>query len=353
MRPRKIGILTLHYGLNYGGVLQAYATKEILKALGYYPVIIDRIPDVLGRKYPLKRKFVHPFTQRAFSRFRREDLRPISPPVFSSEELSTMLSKGFYGVVVGSDQVWRKGVFSVNGDYYLIHQQSLNLKKVAFAASTGVAEWEYDEEETAEISAALKGFDGISVREEESVPMLKEHCGVDALSILDPTLLAPPTIYDNLCKKATLSGQGSLVTYILDWNEEKRTIIAEACKTTGSHAQHILPETSHRNGIIGRILHTDISVYDWVNQIATADFVVTDSFHGMAFSIIFNKQFVVMGNAARGMARFTSLLNQLNLTNRLTVGTLPVIDEPIDYCVVNRELSKLRQQGINFLHNYL
>lgn len=349
----KVGILTLHYGLNYGGVLQTYATMKTLKSLGYDPIIIDRLPNSFSRRYPFVRKLVHPFTQRAFYLFRRDELQPITRPVFNSTDLTDLLSKDYYGVVVGSDQVWRKGVFSVDGDYYLIHQQHLPLKKVAYAASTGIATWEYDHQETDEIAQALKTFSALSVREEESIPMLQDNCGVNVKAILDPTLLADPSIYDSLKKKAKLSGKGKLVTYILDWTSSKRQIIEQACAEKSLAAQHILPKNKRRKGLLSRIIHQDPSVYDWVNQIATADFVVTDSFHGMAFSIIFNKQFIAIGNAARGLARFTSLLNQFNLTNRLTTEHLPDISQNIDYTFVNAILKQKREEGISFLNNSL
>lgn len=353
MNIKKVGILTLHYGINYGGVLQTYATKETLKHLGYEPVILDRLPNTFSRKYPLIRKYAHPFTQRAFYLFRKHELQPISRPVFTSDELTALLKEDYYGIVIGSDQVWRKEVFSVDGDYYMIHQQDLPIRKVAYSASTGVAHWQYDEKDTQQIKQALSKFDGLSVREAESVPVFKEHCGLDVKNILDPTLLAAPEIYTPLCKKAKLSGKGKLVTYMLDWTPEKLRIVRETAKQTGLEIQHILPTVNKRKGLLSRVMYQDPSVYDWVNQIATADFVVTDSFHGMAFSIIFHKQFVVIGNPDRGMARFTSLLNHFDIAHRLTQDVMPDISRSIDYVDVDMKLGDLRKTGIDFLKNNL
>ena len=353
MNIKKVGILTLHYGINYGGVLQTYATKETLKHLGYDPVILDRLPNTFSRKYPLIRKYAHPFTQRAFYLFRIHELQPISRPGFTSDELTALLKEDYYGIVIGSDQVWRKEVFSVDGDYYMIHQQDLPIRKVAYSASTGVAHWQYDEKETQQIKHALSKFDGLSVREAESVPVFKEYCGLDVKNILDPTLLAAPEIYTPLCKKAKLSGKGKLVTYMLDWTPEKLRIVRETAKQTGLEVQHILPTVNKRKGLLSRVMYQDPSVYDWVNQIATADFVVTDSFHGMAFSIIFHKQFVVIGNPDRGMARFTSLLNHFGIAHRLTQDVMPDISRAIDYVDVDMKLGELRKTGIDFLKNSL
>lgn len=353
MSNKKVGVLTLHYGLNYGGVLQTYATMQILRALGYSPVIIDRLPDSFSRNYPLRRRFAHPITQRAFYLFRKNELQPITRPVFTSDELSELLSKDFHAVIIGSDQVWRKEVFPVNGDYYMINQQNLPIKKIAFAASTGVGYWQYDAQETEAIATALSKFSDISVREAESVPLFKEHCSIDVKNILDPTLIASPEIYKPLCKKSKLSGKGKLVTYMLDWTDEKHQLANDAAKCLGIDIQHILPIEKKKKGLFSRIINQDVSVYDWVNQIATADFVVTDSFHGMAFSIIFNKQFVVIGNPNRGMARFNSLLNHFGITERLTQSTLPDISQSIDYKQVNSIHNKLRDEGINFLKSSL
>jgi len=353
MTNRKVGVLTLHYGLNYGGVLQTYATMQTLKSLGYEPVLIDRLPDKFSRLYPLVRKYGHPFTQRAFHLFRKNELQPISRPLFSSQELTELLEDDFYGIVVGSDQVWRKEVFSVGGDYFLIKQRDLQIKKVAFAASTGVGYWQYDKLETDDITKSLKQFTGLSCREAESVPLFKMNCGLDVKNILDPTLIADPQIYQDLCAKAKVSAKGKLVTYMLDWNKEKKSIVSQASEQSGLEVQHILPLDKKRKGRISRFVYQDPSVYDWVNQIVTADFVVTDSFHGMVFCIIFNKQFVVIGNPERGMARFSSLLNQFGISNRLTERELVNISQLICYDGVNSKLLKYRTEGINFLNNSL
>lgn len=352
---KKVGILTLHYGLNYGGVLQTFATMQTLRQLGYDPEIIDRLPDSFSRNYPLIRTLVHPFTQRAFYQFRKKELQPISRPVATSKELTELLRHGnYHAIVVGSDQVWRKEVFSVDGDYYLIHQKDLPLKKIAYSASTGVGYWQYDDAETRQIADALKTFSGLSCREAESIPLFREHCGMEVMNILDPTLIASPDIYESLKSMARIDGKGKLVTYMLDWTETKQRIVEEVVLLRHLPVQDILPRTNKRKGgLLNRILHQNPSVYDWINQIATADFVVTDSFHGMAFSIIFGKQFVVIGNPQRGMARFTSMLRHFHLENRLTENAAPEIGTDIDYAQVYECLSVLREISVSFLKNSL
>ncbi len=344
---KNIGILTLQYALNYGGLLQCYALKETLKGMGYNPVIIDRIPDGFGLKYVFKRTFVHPFTQKNYAGMRRCELRPMSKPVYSSKDLEELL-KDFDACVVGSDQVWRKGIFSVAGDYFFQNVNIPNVIKIAYAASLGVSEWEYDKKETEEISDALAKFKAISVREADGIDMLKNHCHVFAKNVLDPTLLADVDIYKPLIEKSKKSGRGKIVTYILDWTDEKRKIVEQIESLLDKNSLDINPVENKNSTLYGRLFKDGVTVYDWVKLVSTADYVITDSFHGTVFSIIFGRPFTTIGNIERGMARFTSLLGMFGLQNRLVLG--PVNDNlAIDYSRTNEILALKRKESLAFL----
>ena len=345
---RKIGILTLQYALNYGGQLQCYALKEVLRKQGHDAVIIDRIPDAHGKKYVLKRAFAHPLTQKEFAGMRCHELRPMSKPVYSSAGLARLL-RNYDACIVGSDQVWRKAVFSVNGDYFFQHLEIPSLKKIAYAASLGVSEWEYDSGETGAISKALSSFKAVSVREQDGVNLLRDHCGIHAQWVLDPTILADSAIYTPLIKKSKMDGSGKLVTYILDWTEEKKQIVQDFQHKIGKSRIDINPVVRQHQSLLNRVLHTGVTTYDWVKLISTADFVITDSFHGTAFSIIFNKQFYTIGNPERGMARFISLLDMLGLSKRLVTTSNIEGMMNIDYTEPNQILQKKRKESLAFL----
>lgn len=351
-KMKKIGILTLQYALNYGGQLQCYALKEVLRQQGYDAVIIDRIPDAHGKKYVLKRAFAHPLTQKEFAGMRCHELRPMSKPVYSSEGLARLL-RNYDACIVGSDQVWRKAVFSVNGDYFFQHLEMPSLKKIAYAASLGVSEWEYDSGETEAISKALSSFKAISVREQDGVNLLRDHCGIHAQWVLDPTILADSAIYAPLINKSKMDGSGKLVTYILDWTEEKKQIVQDIHQKIGKPRFDINPVVRQHKTLLNRVLHTGVTTYDWVKLISTADFVVTDSFHGTAFSIIFNKQFYTIGNPERGMARFISILSLFGLQDRLIIQPNSLNYEDIDYSSVNKKISHEREESMWFLINSL
>ena len=106
--------------------------------------------------------------------------------------------------------------------------------------------------------------------------------------------------------------------------------------------------------IIRKIINNKyLSLHQWISNIRDAQFVITDSFHGMVFSIIFNKQFYVIKNAKRGNTRFESLLDLLNLTDRLIDENTPIdslnFKDKIDYIPINKQLSNLKETSINFL----
>lgn len=346
---KKIGILTLQYALNYGGVLQCYALKEVLKRQGYDAVIIDRIPDGFGLWYVIKRALIHPFTQKEFRGIRKVELKPISKPIFSSKGLENIL-KSYDACIVGSDQVWRKAVFSVNGDYFFQNVNIPNVNKIAYAASMGISEWEYTPDETKKIASALSRFKAISVREEDGVKVLRDNCQVSARWVIDPTMLASSEIYEPLIAKSNKDANGKIVTYILDWTENKIKTINVIKARIGKSCYDINPQIKKRKSIWNRFVHEGVTVYDWVKLLATADFVITDSFHGTVFSIIYNKPFYTIGNPERGMARFTSLLGMFNLKDRLVSSSnLRFIN--IDYSKVNEILKQKRNEHLMFLNH--
>lgn len=354
-----IGILTLHYGLNYGGVLQAYALQKTLQLSGYDCKIIDRIPSSFGNyKYLIKRMFIHPFTHPGFAYFRRHYLHYKTYPVFTSNQMQK-LSRKFKTIIVGSDQVWRKGIFSVDGNYFLNFLSEANRTKgISYAASFGVDNWEYDIKETEEIKRCLAGFKAISVREESGVSLIREKCNLNSICVLDPTLLADSKIYDPLLRKSNLITGGKLVSYILDWNDYKKNVTKELTSKLGKEVFHILPHQRNRKGYLHGFIDQEPFVYDWLKAIKDSDFVITDSYHGTIFSIIFNKQFLVIGNRERGLTRFVSLLKKFNLTERILNETEPLrteklLEKNIRYDLVNRILSEERNNSMVFLRSNL
>ena len=227
-------------------------------------------------------------------------------------------------------------------------------KRIAYAASFGVDNWEFSSEETRICKELAKSFNAISVREDTGVGLCEEYFGIKAEQVLDPTLLLHSSDYVKLIKEASLQKNNrKLFAYVLDKTPEKIAFVEKVAKEKGLQPNYInLSFGDIREPVKQRILP---SVEQWLSYFYDAEFVVTDSFHGCVFSIIFNKKFVTIGNEERGMSRFKSLLSLLGLERRLCTNLSDIdssilIGENIDY---EMRLSLLRQKSMQFLTKYV
>ena len=363
----RIGVVTLPLHTNYGGILQAYALQRVLQDMGHDVVLLDSYPQCPRLKpFPLQqlaylkrliwnmrfpRKKVAIFAEKeSIARFpKKEHIRQfyrqhVCHVPFPS---TTLNPTDFDALIVGSDQVWRP-IYSPNiFDAYLSFAKDWNqVKRIAYATSFGTDEWEYTEEQTAVCRGLVQLFDAVSVREESGVALCREHLGVEASWVLDPTLLVDVKHYMEHIDKVTTSNPPSMCFgYILDTSEEKEAIFQHIAKSKGYNMVAFRNVDDSDNGAAP-------TVEEWLKAFHDAEFVFTDSFHGCVFSIIFNKPFVVYGNKERGMARFHSLLAQFGLEDRL-ITTLDdaasIACQSIDWDRVNTRLSELRQNSQEYL----
>ena len=366
--PTQVGVLTLPMNRNYGGNLQAYALMRKLRELGYRPVLLNRrhgakegtseddkndVPVFsetigLGQNVP-NRLFVEKY------------LTPISRQFDSSHALAETVDRFDFGsVIVGSDQVWRpKYARSILSDFFLgfLDRSQIDTKKISYAASFGTEDDEYKPSEKALASKLLKDFDAVSVREDSAVDMCRDMFDVAAQHVLDPTLLLKSQDYAELFNENQSSGKKDyMLTYVLDATPDKVDVISRISKKMG-----LKPRTTSGQAFSAgdplRGKDGDKTVEAWLASFHNAEFVVTDSFHGVAFSIIFNRPFIAYGNPARGLGRFKSLLRAVGLENRLIVDSegadIDALMQPIDWVSVNDRLDRLRKKSMQFLKNAL
>lgn len=315
---KKVSILTQHLLNNYGGLLQNYALQHILKKMGCNVTTIDYLRTITFIPFwryllsCLKTIFLFLFLgkRREFIRFSHKGRRSALTETFVSNCIETsfkcyrykrnMLQKKDV-VIVGSDQVWRPKYNYRIEDMYLKFAENLPIKRIAYAASFGVNAWEYSPKQTLECSKLAKKFDAISVREESGVKLCKEHLGVDATWVLDPTLLLTKEDYLPICEDVAVCNEKYIAVYVLDENED----------VTATYEK----EAAAR-GLVVKKFHADskstLTVPEWLAMFRDASYVVTDSFHGTVFSIIFGKEFKCIYNKGRGAARFESLMNLYN-----------------------------------------
>lgn len=372
----KIAILTLPLHTNYGGILQCYALQTVLERQGYdvkvltkplytrtyyiiwFFAIIKRFfkriflgekISILYAPYQLEIKNVRKNTNLFIDRYIHKYL---------TRSLSKKISKKFDAIIVGSDQVWRAKYVNLE-DYFLSFLGDEKIKRIAYAASFGVDNIsEYSPEQLEKCIHLLRKFDYVSVRELSGVNICHRYFNINAIQLLDPTLLLAPNDYLSLIDKKNINEPlGNMLVYILDKTDEKVQLVNKIAAERGLVPFWIGIENKSESLSTG--YSVKISVEQWLYSFEKADFVFTDSFHGCAFSILFNKQFIVIGNKERGMSRFTSLLSIFQLDERLIYSKndyenrIINLSTDIDYKIINNILSIERDKSYDFFYKSL
>ena len=309
----KIGIITQPLRANYGGVLQNWALQQVLIKLGHEPITIDYLPILTIKSYFLfmikflilrfvpsrRRKFIRRKYERKplFKDFIRLHIKKTE--VCNQYSMKSIEPYKLDALIVGSDQVWRPIYNDCLYDMFLQFAENFKGIKIAYAASFGVDNWEFSDRQTKICSSLIKQFDAISVRESSGKGLCKNYLGVDAVNVLDPTLLLGKDEYIKLCANVPLVKERFLAAYVLDSSDKVDKIIVE--------------EADKRGLIIRRYsadAKAELTVEEWISIFRDASFVVTDSFHGTVFSILFEKPFRCLTNKNRGNARFIDLLDK-------------------------------------------
>ena len=373
----RIGILTLPLHTNYGGILQAYALQTVLERMGHEVVVFDtpnRMPlpplkdipkcflkriikKILGRNQKIFYEYYH--NKKVIPVISQNTQRFINSHIHRKEisDFKELDGESYDAIVVGSDQVWRP-LYFVPGwrwqeieNAFLSFASKWNIKRLSYAASFGTEDWEYTDQQTRRCKALLQVFDAISVRETNGVTLCKKYFDIDSVHVLDPTMLLNEADYSFFFQKAnTPKSNGTLLNYILDENEKKRALIMNVANQKCFRAfsvtnPHENDETKPLNERIKP------SVEKWLRGFYDAEFVITDSFHACVFSILFKKQFVVVGNKERGLSRIESLLQCFGIENRIVEDSAQVMRLPlIDYDMVYVKLEKYRKKSLEFLN---
>lgn len=366
----RIGILTQPLYNNYGGILQNFALQTALKRLGHEAETVNFVQKPLRLSLPqlwmavikniarklLGRKvlYVNPYTiQKKIYTSTPEKQRFIDKYIQKIDVLPPLTKKwvanqSYEGYVVGSDQVWRPLYSPSIANFFLDFTKGLDVKRVAYAASFGVSNWELSHEQTMSAAECLKLFNGISVREKAAVAMCKEHLGVDAKHVIDPTMLLSAQDYHDVIHNHGTSGKEGnyILCYTLDYSSQVKRVVKLISSQLNARVYFVNGEN---------IGGEDVSIEKWLSLIANAKHVVTDSFHGTVFSILFHRPFTTLINGERGAERVNSLLAMFGLEKNM-IDTLSQCDE-VNYQnnweSVEEKLCQYRKEAIEFLSNSL
>lgn len=350
----KLALLNLPFDSNYGGNLQRYALITILQRncydvehinlrfnynLSWYKIpfyysirIIKKL--IFNDKKPILLE--QQLTKDAIKRSKVAEIFynkyiPHTKPINNKKELRLLPKYNAY--IVGSDQVWRKSMTRAYGlsTYFFDFIDDASLIKIAYGVSLGSNENELTQNEILQLSKLYEKFDAVSVRESSAIDMLQNYKWTNpkAIQVLDPTFLLSKEDYNKLIDEGnTYQSPGNIFCYILDNNSEKEKKIFEVTSHLKGNPFYIDPQKG------------DISIEQWLRSFRDANHVITDSFHGLVFSIIFNKSFTLIRNKKRGNARFDSVLKILKIQEN---------EQDLNWSTINLIIQQEKKKAINFL----
>jgi hypothetical protein len=379
----KIAILTQPLHTNYGGLLQAFALQKVLKSMGHEVLIVNlpfrlttfaKLRGIAKRtvkKYLLRQKNSQPIfivrptlsekklISQHTNRFIQENIQTTFEIPFV-EKLYRLKKYHFDAYVVGSDQVWRPQYSPGISDFFLdFLGKDKQTRRISYAASFGVDNWEFSRKQTEKCKKLAQRFDAISVREDSGVRLCKEYLGTNATHLVDPTLLLNKEDYIELIHMDIIpERKDSVMVYILDKSKQKDAIVQKVVQHFNLSFNSVMSERNF-SGEAREFINDCVvpPVSHWIKGFIDASYVVTDSFHGTVFSIIFNKPFIVIANKERGITRFTSLLTLFGLGNRLVSSvdqlSTEFLSNPIDFSTVNKIKAEQQTKSQIFLINAL
>lgn len=330
----KVGIVTIFNVPNYGAMLQCWSLCKAIKHLGHEPVLIH-IPLIRGGNSPISK-----IRNLIKYRFKQNFIEHNLP---FTDNLSTEVD----AYIVGSDQVWNPNIVGNQLDKFLVSFAKDNTPIASFASSFGVEDWPLDEKKEA-VKAYLSKFKFISVREKSGVEILKSTFGLEAEEALDPCFLTSD--YSSLYVKD--KNPSDVVFFKLQpwkdnlYKEAKKEAKKRNLKLYNVSLHFLIPQL---NKSIKGFNESYYSVATWLKKISSAKYVITDSFHGMVFSLIFKRQFVVVNSKPQAITRMESLLSKLGLSHRIVSNAKEAFEvisnDEIDYNIVAPKLDQLKKQS--------
>lgn len=325
-----VALVNFFHSQNHGACLTAYALQELIKDLGYSVAFVNEF-DVRDKyKLSFGTLFVNRYLRRA--------------PKFNNLKRAGEIADIF---ISGSDQVFRPEYLkkSKNRNLFLLNFASPCAKKAAFSASFGIGEEEIKKSKQSvvkEIKKSLETFDYVSTRELSGTDICKNIFNIFSEQIIDPVFLLDKKRFEELAEKSEKDFKGKIVAYLLNETENAESLLKEIGE------KYNLP--------VCKMSRFEYSVEDWLKAFMQAEYIITDSFHGSCFPLIFNKKFIAIANKKRGSARFDSLAKIFNLEECFIGGIQDLKNASfaeINWEKVNRTISKEKERGLEALKEVL
>lgn len=349
----KIALLNLPFDSNFGGNLQRYALITFIKNLGYD---IEHINLRYNYKLPWY-KVPFSYSKRIIKKLIFRDSRPIlleqqmtreairknkaaetfynryiphTKVINNKKELNLLPKYDVY--IVGSDQVWRKSMTQAYNlkTYFFDFIRNSSSIKIAYGASFGSDQNELTSSEIKKLGELYNKFSAVSVREQSAIQLLNSYKWTtpQAITVLDPAFLLTKEDYIELINKGTTSHcSGNLFCYILDNTEKKEQTIQNTARSLNLKPFRVT------------LNNENTTIEQWIRSFQDAEYIITDSYHGLIFSIIFNKPFTLIKNEKRGNTRFESLLETLEIKT----------DKSFSWDNINERIEEEKKKAIKYL----
>lgn len=371
---KKVGLLTYHGAKNYGSVLQAYALHQTITNLGNECEIIDFRPKKQSDIYAIFRKpnsikkividiaaiMDYGFLNRrsnSFDKFIIEKLKLSSNTLMDAEGVE-QLEENYNVFCAGSDQIWNLSAPDYDKVYFLYFT---NKRKFSYAASMGglskAEYWEKCAKEKIKDLELIDTLDCISVREKSAVPLLEQYTEKEIKVVLDPTLLLDKSQWEKVISNNKPKGK-YIFLYSIGYSEEVYKLGKKLSDLYGIPMITVYAlRTNYKYFSKGVRRAKNESPEDFLSLIANAEFVVTNSFHGTAFSINFQKKFwVAARHDGEGNIRIDERLQNI-LANTELLGRIIDVNKEvtidfnskINYEIVKEHLKPLIKDSIDFL----
>ena len=350
---------------NYGSALQSWALSQVIKSLGHKPVLVDYCPDCLKDKDPLNpmknmwdtdaesRKMCElslpaiRINYAKFEKFYTEHFNR-THKVYTRENFNDIVDdEGIDGFVCGSDTIFCVDEFGLDDGYYANYPVMRNGYSIAYAASFGDSH--FNDETYKILNHHLENFKALGIRENWMIPYIKEHSTTPVEKVLDPTLLISKTDLETIAVPHRLEERKYLLLYARRYNKRMFDYAEELALKNGWKIVDISLRAT--NAYRHRMFY-EAGVEEFLSLVRDAEFIVTNSFHGMIMSVQYRRPFVVFSREQCDI-KIDEVLDLMGLSGRKLVSGDEIVVGHINYDVVHNRILNAAIASKKYLENAL
>jgi len=361
---KRFGIVSYNINCNftnYGSALQSWALAKSISKLGHSPVLIDYCPDILKDKDPLNPiknmwdqdkesimmcELSMPairINYEKFDRFYTNMFERTNKKYFSNDFENVVQDYNLDGFVCGSDTIFCVEEFGGMEDgYYANYDCMKNGYAVSYAASFGDSK--FDENGLVELEKRMKNFKAIGIREYGMVPTIEKMVDVPVKKVVDPTLLLKEEEYSEIVSDKK-EEEKYLLIYARRYNPKMSAYAEKIAQENGWKVVEISLRATNKDK---HKMAYDAGVEEFLSLVKNAEFVVTNSFHGLIFSVQFRKDYVVFSRE-QADTKIAEISKLFGLSDRVLVNGDEEFNKEINYDEVHSRIDEARKESLEFL----